>query len=285
MGTNVEIPRDTFSGLEKQLEEDTSTQEENTRLFAGAIKDYNPVHFCLEIAKRFNLTGRPIHGTLLSSANERVERNTERVLLRYGNSGYLSKRRTDFKKPIYQGEKINCKIDGTNNGTLRTITSFCDDSVRITSEFTSQAPVQSHLDSTILYRHTLEFDLDDIADFFQATGRFFEDEYSYSQAEAAGTSAAVTFLEELNKNAKRSDDPYYAMNRRMETVFYDELMPGFVEIVIKEGKDEKELRKGMWIYNFVIETSQEGKPLATTDLTCVTNGHLDVHAFASQYSN
>jgi 3-hydroxybutyryl-CoA dehydratase len=75
--------------------------EPDTRAFANASRDYNPVHFDLRFAKVKNFHGPICHGLLVASLLTEIG----------GQMGWLaSGMNFRFKKPVYFGDTIECRL-------------------------------------------------------------------------------------------------------------------------------------------------------------------------------
>ncbi|MFO7987092.1 MAG: MaoC/PaaZ C-terminal domain-containing protein [Desulfatiglandaceae bacterium] len=69
--------------------------------FGEISKDYNPVHFDQQFAQAGQFTGRICHGLLVASMVTEIG----------GQLGWLaSGMRFDFKKPVYPGDRIECRL-------------------------------------------------------------------------------------------------------------------------------------------------------------------------------
>ncbi|MGD8523181.1 MAG: MaoC family dehydratase [Desulfobacterales bacterium] len=89
---------DTFTITRKFTEADMSN-------FADITRDYNPIHFDNRFARAKNLNGRICHGLLIGSMLTEIG----------GQIGWLAgSMNFRFKKPVYFGETIQCKINITH---------------------------------------------------------------------------------------------------------------------------------------------------------------------------
>lgn len=79
--------------------------EEDMIAFAGITRDYNPVHFDDRFAAIKNFNGRICHGLLVAGMLTEVG----------GQIGWLaSVMNFRFKKPVYFGDSITCKLTITD---------------------------------------------------------------------------------------------------------------------------------------------------------------------------
>ena len=75
--------------------------EQDMRTFADITRDYNPIHFDDRFVREKNLHGRICHGLLVGSLLTEIG----------GQIGWLaSEMNFRFKKPVYFGDTIECKL-------------------------------------------------------------------------------------------------------------------------------------------------------------------------------
>lgn len=75
--------------------------ETETIEFADMTKDYNPVHFDKKFTEAKGLKGKICHGMLVGSMISEIG----------GQIGWLaSEMQFNFKKPVYFGDKVTCKM-------------------------------------------------------------------------------------------------------------------------------------------------------------------------------
>ncbi len=98
--------------------------EDDMNTFAGITRDYNPVHYDGRFAAVKGFNGRICHGLLVASMLTEVG----------GQMGWLaSVMNFRFKKPVYFGDNITCKL---------TITSIDDrNRAKAIAEYTNEAGV------------------------------------------------------------------------------------------------------------------------------------------------
>jgi acyl dehydratase len=79
--------------------------EDDMNIFAGITRDYNPVHYDERFSAVKGFNGRICHGLLVASMLTEVG----------GQMGWLaSVMNFRFKKPVYFGDTITCKLTITN---------------------------------------------------------------------------------------------------------------------------------------------------------------------------
>ncbi len=91
--------------------------DQDMRIFADITRDYNPIHFDNRFVRAKNLHGRICHGLLVGSLLTEIG----------GQIGWLaSEMNFRFKKPVYFGDTIECKLtitemDGRNRARAEVI--------------------------------------------------------------------------------------------------------------------------------------------------------------------
>ena len=79
--------------------------------FGDTIGDHAPIHRSLEIAQKFDFDDIPVIGVHLASIGERITRNLVSVMQDPTKPLNYATHSVTFRYPVYQGERIDWKID------------------------------------------------------------------------------------------------------------------------------------------------------------------------------
>ncbi|MAZ67648.1 hypothetical protein CL652_02690 [bacterium] len=95
------VTRDTTEDAYEHLA-DVVVTPERVHAFAEATRDFNPIHFDNEVARKFNLDGVIAHGGLITGIVSQV------MFERFGD-GVMPRRigETKFLLPVYTGSRIS----------------------------------------------------------------------------------------------------------------------------------------------------------------------------------
>ena len=241
------LSKEEKTNLESKLRDklnyfETITPTEDERVdFRRSVRDDNPVHADIEIAKKLNFENTPIVGTFYSALGEKIADNLLEIFWEYNSQLIQTGQKIDFIRAMYPGDKAIWEIEGYEgslrdnnfNVNLTAKKNGKKPSINLTAKFGIQKPRDINLNGKLLYTHQFSNEdsilSEDISNFYKGIRNISLKEMANSHVTSLAPATLLKFLTKLNE---KHETEYIGANQSMNSAFISQTHPGDFEVTI-----------------------------------------------------